>query len=105
MSEANDNYSRRVDDLIDIVQKTIRDVDDFVKGRVKVEPHEYQRVKNTLISRQNAALAAMNKALDGQRELLDNMDKTKQPIPQRRATDRPVTEEELFDIKLRAGIR
>lgn len=115
MGKETDEYSRRVDDLIDIVQQTIRDVDDFVKGRVKVPVEEYQRYKNTLIRRQNDAMKAMNDAMAGQREVLSQLDSGK-ALPQRRASDvaegqtrrRPnlnvVSEEEIFDIKLRAGI-
>ncbi len=102
MSEATDNYSRRVDDLIAQVQKTIRDTDDFLKGRMDIEPHEYQKYKRDLMVRQSAALEAMHGAIKGQRELL----KRDTPLPRRRASDRmeSISEEELFDIQVRAGI-
>ena len=115
MGEAADNYGRRVDDLIAVVQQTIQEVDDFLRGRMKVEPGDYQRVKRELMAKQSAALEAMNKAIAGQQDLLKGMQATGEPLPARRASDqrRPpqlravesIGEEELFDIKVRAGIQ
>ncbi len=117
MGDATEQYSRRIDDLIGVVQQTIDDVNRFIRGEMKVEPHEYQKVKRDLMARQSAALEAMHNAIAGQRELLSNMNATGEPLPRRRASDmapgerrpRPrlqaVGEEEIFDIKLRAGIK
>ena len=116
MGDEAEQYSRRVEDLIAVVQQTISDVDDFLKGRMKVPPHEYQKVKRDLMSRQSAALAAMNQAIAGQQELLGKMDATGEPLPRRRASDyapgeqreRPrmatAEDREIDDIKRRAGL-
>ena len=116
MGDEADNYGRRVEDLIAIVQQTIQDVDDFVKGRTKVPIEDYQRVKRDLMARQSAALRAMNDAIAGQQELLGKMDATGEPLPRRRASDyapgeqreRPrmatAEDREIDDIKRRAGL-
>lgn len=112
-----EEYGRRIDDLIRYVQEVNREVDDFLKGRMKFdEPYQVRQKKNELSAKQTAAMRALNDALAGQRELLGQMKDTGEPLPKRRASDYPpgaprqqprlrsVEDKEIAELRRRAGI-
>ena len=107
MADPTQQHSRRVGDLIDLVQGIIDEVNEYLRtgeggpGR-----------KQMLMRQQAEAMAALNKAMDMQRDLLSTMVDTGEPLPTRRATDpqrekprlRTVEDQFFADLRRRAGI-
>ena len=106
MSEPHDIHSRRLGDLINYVKNIVDEVNEYLSSGSQ-DP----RTRETLVRKQASSMAALQKAMDMQQELLDQLS-SGVTIPSRRATDpvrekpnlRAVEDLELDDIRRRAGI-
>ena len=103
-------HSRRIDDLIEIVQIITQEVNDFLMGGSRgANPKERMLIKRDLQQKQATDMDALQKAMTGQKELLDQL-ASGEPTPQRRATDPKRTRpnmkavEDITEIKRLAGI-
>ncbi len=80
-------HSRRIDDLIEVVQAITQEVSDFLMGGSRgANPKERMLIKRNLGQKQAEAMDALQVAMAGQKELLDQL-ASGEPTPQRRATD------------------
>jgi len=104
-------HTRRVDDLIKVVQDITQKVDDYLNGRMNVKPHDRQQIQNQLAQEQAMAVDAMNVAIQSQQSVLKGMDMGI-GVPQRRATDpnrikpnlKTVEDLDIDEIKRLSGI-
>jgi len=99
-------HTRRIDDLIKVVQSISQEVDDFLNGRMNVEPHERQQIRLQLAKKQMMAANALNKAIESQQVVLKSMDMGIE-VPRRRASDKPsatTEDKEIRTITRLAGI-
>lgn len=99
MDSTNDKHSRRLDDIINAVRAITQEVDRFIAGDAQGANHVVRmQIKANLQRKQAAALEALQQAMAGQQELLDQLDSGIQ-TPQRRATDPKRTKPSLRTVE------